>query len=384
MKIDKFTFYIFIAFGIFFSFLFYWYFPLTFIDSIYTKYQDSAFMDQNFYAYHSKRLCEIENLSLEDFNITWSSFGVTSYLTYACKALLNPMGYIVFNILFFIFSLSIFIKSIERTLQIQTTKFSLSTIFLISCSMYYIALPGKEIFSYCGVFIFAAGIVYFSNKNTLRSFIYIFFSILIVSISRPHEGLGLFVLALIFFTRIKLTLLNFLICGSIASFFLEAIVLFQVNNFFGTEFISVIDMIGFKSNIDKYLSNENIIIHFLLGPIRMFVICFGVLLTSIIPFFDFMNVNISWYFYKSFPLFLRLIEMSAGLYALFMISSKPSPINRNIITIFLYYIFFVTFFGIEQRSRYLFAAFPFFIIYFDIIKNQGKKLPWLVNNVSTK
>ena len=335
-------------------------------------------MDQNFYAYHAKRLCEIENLSFEDFNITWSSFGITSYLTYACKVSLNPMGYLIFNILFFVFSLSIFVNSIENSLQLKSS-FSFMTVLLISCSMYYIALPGKEIFSYCGIFIFSAGIVYLKNKNTLRGFLYVFLSLCIVSISRPHEGLGLMALAVIFISGIKMSILKFLVLGSIATFVLEAAVLLQVNIFFDTEFTSVIDMIGFKSNIDKYLSNENIIIHFLLGPIRMFVICFGTLLTSFIALMDFTNVSLDYYFYKSFPLFLRLVEMSAGLYALAVLAKKPSQLTKNILTIFLYYIFFVTFFGIEQRTRYLFAAFPILIIYFDIIM-AAKKLPSLVNN----
>ena len=45
----------------------FWYFPLSFLDSIYTKYQDPKYMDQNFYAYHAKRLCQTDNLTIEDF-----------------------------------------------------------------------------------------------------------------------------------------------------------------------------------------------------------------------------------------------------------------------------------------------------------------------------
>ena len=190
---------------------------------------------------------------------------------------------------------------------------------------------------------------------------------MLVSFSRPHEGFALSLLSLIFLSNIKITFLRFLFFGSIFAFAFEAIVLLLVNNFFNTGFESVTDMLAFKSEIDKYLSNENIIIHFLLGPIRMVVICFGTLITSIAPLFDILKVDMGFYFYKSIPLFLRFIEMLAALSAFFILMRNTHPNTKIILTIFLYYIFFVTFFGIEQRTRYLFAVFPILIIYFDQI-----------------
>ena len=367
MRIDRFTFYFFIAAGIFISFMVFWYFPLSFLDSIYTKYQDPKYMDQNFYAYHAKRLCQTDNLTIEDFNITWSSLGVTSYLTYACKAFSLPMGYIFFNVSFFIASLSIFLKSLSITLRRDSLNFSLFTAFLIPVSLYYVSLPGKEIFSYCGIFIFSSGIIYLENKKSFKAISYILISILLVSFSRPHEGFALSLLSLIFLSNIKITFLRFLFFGSIFAFAFEAIVLLLVNNFFNTGFESVTNMLAFKSEIDKYLSNENIIIHFLLGPIRMVVICFGTLITSIAQLFDILKVDMGFYFYKSIPLFLRFIEMLAALSAFFILMRNTHPNTKIILTIFLYYIFFVTFFGIEQRTRYLFAVFPILIIYFDQI-----------------
>ena len=378
MRIDRFTFYFFIAVGISTSFMVFWYFPLSFLDSIYTKYQDPKYMDQNFYAFHANRLCQIDNLTMEDFNITWSSLGVTSYLTYACKVSSLAMGYIFFNVLFFIGSLSIFLKSLSITLKRDSLNFSLFTALLIPVSLYYVSLPGKEIFSYCGIFIFSSGIIYLNNNKFFKAISYIMISILLVSFSRPHEGLALSLLALIFLSNIKITFLRFLFFGSIFVFIFETLVLLLVNNIFNTGFESVIDMLAFKSEIDRYLSNENIIIHFLLGPIRMIVICFGTLITSISPLFDVLKVDLGFYFYKSIPLFLRFIEMLAGISAFYLLMRNTHPNTRIILTIFLYYIFFVTFFGIEQRTRYLFAVFPILIIYFDQINylsrtNQTKE-----------
>jgi len=366
-RIDRYTFYFFIALGIFSSFLIFLYFPLSFLDSIYTKYQDPLFMDQNFYAYHARRLCHVENLTIEDFNVTWSSFGVMSYLTYACKLTSYPMGYIFFNIIFFILSLSIFIKSLTVALKKDSLNFSFITALLIPVSIYYVSLPGKEIFSYCGAFIFCSGIIYLKSKKFLKGASYILISIIVVSVSRPHEGFALFLLTMIFLTNIKITIFRFLFYGAIFSFIFEALILLLVNTFFNTEFVSIIDMLGFKSELDQYLSNENIIIHFILGPIRVIVICLGTLLTSILPLFDILKFDISFYLYKSVPLFLRFIEMFAAITAFIILLKNTHPNTKIILTIFLYYIFFVTFFGIEQRTRYLFAVFPILIIYCDQI-----------------
>ena len=129
MRLNNYTFYFFALSGITFSFLFYWLFPLTYLDMIFTKYQDAEFMDQNFYLYHANRLCLIDDLSLADFYVTWLSTGVISYLTYSCKLTGSPMGYIFFNVLFFLLSISIFIKSLQFSLQIRQRSLSLVTIF---------------------------------------------------------------------------------------------------------------------------------------------------------------------------------------------------------------------------------------------------------------
>tara|TARA_A100001015_G_scaffold321670_1_gene453904 strand:+ start:8522 stop:9694 length:1173 start_codon:yes stop_codon:yes gene_type:complete len=374
MRLKNHTFYVFVIAGITFSFLFYWLFPLTFLDSIFTKYQDAEFMDQNFYLFHANRLCLLDDLSLKDFYVTWLSTGVVSYLTYSCKLTGSPMGYIFFNILFFVTSLSIFIKSLQLTLQMKRRSLSLVTIFLLPYSLYLVSLPGKEIFSYCGMLIFTSGIIYLHNLNKIKGTFYIFLSVLIVSFSRPHEGLLLLLLAIIFLANIRITFFRFVLVGIVTSFFLEVFILSQINTILGSEFNSIIDFIGFKSEFDQYLSNENIIIHFLLGPLRIMVICFGTLITSLIPILDLTNTGLDYFFYKSFPLTLRFIEMFSVIFIFFNLFSEKnqSELTKKIIIIFLFYLFFVTFFGVEQRTRYIFTVFPILIIYFDHLKELKK------------
>lgn len=379
MRLSNYSFYIFVLAGITFSFLFYWLFPLTFLDSIYTKYQDTEFMDQNFYLFHANRLCLLDDLSLKDFYVTWLSTGIISYLTYSCKLTGSPMGYIFFNILFFLISLSIFFKSLQYTLKIKSKSLSVTTLFLLPYSIYLISLPGKEIFSYCGILIFTSGVIYLHNLNRSKGIFYIFLAISLVSFSRPHEGLALLLLTIIFFLNIRVTFFRFFVVGITTSFFLEAIFLSQLNSILGTEFNSILDFLGYKSGLDKYLSSENIIIHFLLGPLRIIIICFGTLITSLLPIFDLNYSNLDYFFYKSFPLTLRFIEMFAALFIFYKILSekKHSELTKKIIFIFLFYLFFVTFFGVEQRTRYLFTVFPILIIYFDQINVLGKGFSYM-------
>tara|TARA_B100001057_G_C22867675_1_gene957295 strand:- start:1276 stop:2316 length:1041 start_codon:yes stop_codon:yes gene_type:complete len=327
-------------------------------------------MDQNFYLYHANRLCRLDDLSIADFYVTWLSTGVISYLTYSCKLTGSTMGYIFFNILFFLLSLSIFIKSLQFSFQIKQRSLSLVTIFLLPYSLYLVSLPGKEIFSYCGMLIFTSGVIYLHNSNRSKGVFYIFLSIAIVSFSRPHEGLLLILLAIIFLTNIRITFFRFFLVGIVTSFFLEAIILSQFNSILGTEFNSIMDFIVFRAGYDQYLSNENIIIHFLLGPLRIIVICFGTLITSLLPFLNLNFIGLDYFLYKSFPLTLRFIEMFAGIFMIYKIFSekKLSELTKKIIFIFLFYLFFVTFFGVEQKTRYLFTVFPILIIYFDQLR----------------
>ena len=62
--------------------------------------------------------------------------------------------------------------------------------------------------------------------------------------------------------------------------------------------------------------------------------------------------------------------MFAAIFIIYKLLSekKQYELTKKILFIFLFYLFFVTFFGVEQKTRYLFTVFPILIIYFDQLK----------------
>lgn len=338
-------------------FFLFWLMPLAKLGAITTPYQDPDFGDSNFYLYHAAYNCAAiaEN---REYQVTWSSVGIVTYLTYSCFLTQHYLGFVVTNALLVFISYSYYLRSFRKY------SFSASIIFANALCIYTFCLllsPGKEVISFAGLCFVAGGTIrHASTRSTNQSFIknysMIALGIVVTASSRFHEaaiicaGLVIYIILRRFGYMAAIATLF----GSL--FFIDLIVEYLLNVnvetllYFGDEYSG-----GLTYYISTILISENPIMNAMLAPLRIIIVPLG----SFLNLFSARTIHDDSYFlYRDVLQRFRAIDMVIFLLAMYRsFKWRREPVFSSVVIILLS-LTAITWAGILEKSRYFFVYIP--------------------------
>jgi hypothetical protein len=364
------------AYSLFLHFIF-WHIPLASLGKLMTPIQDENYSDQNYYLFSAEKICQHANWSFDALNVTWSSTGVVGYLTLGCHLFGTEFFYILFNPLL----ISVMLAA---TLTVAfkcglKPKINLATILLAPYTLWVISLPGKEIISITGVLMVVMGLLYVScMKRWFRGLTIALIGIFFVGFNRPHEAASVFIFAAIWFINLKSPRVAVsILFGGVILIAWGSTALFTM---FGvtvpTGMLNDISLwsgssAGKSYDFDVFFSalrSDNLIVHILLGFVRVCAVLLAPLSALITPLLD---SELSYFIFRDLSQRLRLIDMILLFYCFYkgckISRSRLLPQARSTFWMlplfFLFMIYVVTFFGVSQKSRYIFQYVPLIMLW---------------------
>jgi hypothetical protein len=355
--------------------------PLLNIGSLYTIIQDPDFSDQNFYLYYAREFCHARDLTIQDYNVTWSSVGVMYYLTSLCSVSGTELIYSLVNPI--LFSGSIYFIYRELAKQFELTKIRWAILFGFPHTIYLMALPGKEILSWIGAACLIYALLLYSRPkpDVLKAIPIALVGLLVLVTNRPHE-LVIFgaALALLFPIRHRLVIGTAVVAVGVALLFTMAgasdIVAIMLDQLDARESVGMTDQYGGAlSGLEIALSSSNEFIHAALSPARalmLFLSPFSIIFRSI----NFGEIN--YFVFREIPPIIKLIDCGTAVYIFVLyyrenVSAAVRRYQRAFILIWMLTLFAITYPGLQQKSRYLFQYFP--LIMLVGLVAQGERRP---------
>lgn len=372
LKFPQAIFLIFI-FSIFLELIF-WYVPLDNIGSIKTIEQDPNFSDSNYYLYWATEFCQNPEIGVDELNKTWSSSGIIGYLTYGCRLFNTEFFYIILNP--FIFVMGIFIYKYSLKNYIDINKIGFKYLILLPYTCLIIASPGKEVISIFGYMEVITGLSLLTiNKKKLGAYLLIFCGLLILYMNRPHEMGMVMIFSILWLLGFFKNWYRIIIIGITLIYGAD----YLLSNFdFGLNIKSLNDenlwsgdSSGKLYNIDflsQILHSNNIIVHALLGPLRIILVIFSPLISLISWGYE---TDFNYYLYRDLSQKLRIFDLIFIIYVFSQIykyrisgiDCKLTKVKSLLPWFFIYMIYIVTFFGITQKSRYIFEFTPVLLLW---------------------
>jgi hypothetical protein len=343
------------------SFLF-WIVPLYQLDQIYTSYQDPDYSDQNFYLYYSRYYCESPPEDFSDFNVTWTSGGVVAYLTSACRLIGGVFGYLAFNLALFCVTFLLAVRA-GRDLSEKKPIIPALAFAAIPTTLYYVSLPGKEILSISAALLMLASIYSYEAKKKASSIIQLLSAIIISGFNRPHEAVIFLFILLGYYIFKKSNIFIIFALLVVAAGFSDAVVTNIANPLLGINLSGLQDLLVVtEEGFGKYLVSENYFIHAALAPIRILYLILGVVFTSLLALG---SVSLTPYsIFRDLPIVIRSIDFLFVI-AMFVFSRfLCKKIWRPAAFVFLGELFFISFFGVEEKSRYIINVIPLLMVSF--------------------
>lgn len=342
--------------------------PLTDIGSLYTSFQDPDFSDQNFYLYYAREFCNARDMTIRDYSITWSSTGVMYYLTNICRVGGNELLYSIVNPS--LFSLSVYLLYKEIVDRFEGIRGKWIYLFLFPHTVYLMALPGKEILSWCGAASVIYALLLFSRRrpNFLASGIFALVGLVVLVTNRPHELVILgAALALLFPMRNRLvpiavvTALGAVVLVSMAG--ASEIIDLVVDQASAREGVGMADQYGGAvASLEVALSSSNEFAHAAMSPLRalfLFFSPFAIVLRGV----DFSQL--SYFIFRDGAAILKIFDCLSAIIIFvryLRMAKKISPIlrryQRAFIGVWIISLFAITYPGLQQKSRYMFQYFP--------------------------
>ena len=335
-----------------------WFFPLYELQSLETSYQDTNFSDQNFYLYYASYFCQFPPDDIEDYNVTWSSFGVVFYLTSVCRLTGSVYTHFFANFLA-LFLVLYFAKQRLEAATGQRISLNLLSALAFPVTFLLIGMPGKELFSSLALLCITIALILW-EQSKVNSLFWLSTSILLSGFSRPHEAvilLGIFCFYL-GYRRLGFWTIFGLLFGAPVVF--ELVIATIINPLMGINLSSLSDqVVSTDEGLSSILVSENLILHVALSPIRIAYLYLGVVYKSVTLF----SFEFDWYFlFRDIPLGMRAVDLISGLIILFMMIKRRTMFLTEAVIVIMLYLFVITLFGVEEKSRYIFPLFPTLIL----------------------
>jgi hypothetical protein len=335
-----------------------WFVPLYALDSLETSYQDTRYSDQNFYLYYANYYRQFPPNDLTDYNVTWSSMGVVLYLTSVCRLTGSVYSHLFTN-LFILFVILYFAK--RRLELVCNHRISLNILSSLAFPVTFllIGMPGKEIFSCVALLCITMSLVCFEQAKW-NSLCWLGSAVILSGFSRPHEAVIIMGIYCFYIAYRSLGIWSILGLLLFAPLVFEFIITTIINPLMGINFASLSDqVVSTDEGLSSALVSENLFFHVALAPIRMAYLYLGVIYKSMLLFsFDF-----HWYFlFRDVPLGMRAIDFLSGLVVVFTMIRRRTMFLPETVIVIVMYLFVISLFGVEEKSRYLFPIFPVLIL----------------------
>ncbi|MBM4230112.1 MAG: hypothetical protein FJ184_05095 [Gammaproteobacteria bacterium] len=344
-----------------------WYFPLTVTDSIFTSDQLELYSDQNFYMHYAREFCREPPQNWADYNVTWSSHGIMIYLSSACRVGGSPFSYLLPSLISFILAFKLALKTAVRVAE-RPGSHTICAPFLIPVTLYYVLLPGKEIFSIISTLLLFSSLL-IAGDDKRRGCLCFLGALAVSFFSRPHEALIVAAIGIAFLLYRRGGLFAVALAAVFGLSSIDLLLVNVVNRLMGTSLSGFSDqLVVTPEGIGYLLVSENPLIHGALGLPRSVYLLLGVIYKS---FAALSEIQFSWYsIFRDWPIILRAVDFLF----VFNVVSRYKKYNIRIfgpaIFIFAGYLFMITLWGVEEKSRYVFPLIlPIFISSF--FKSKG-------------
>jgi hypothetical protein len=352
----------------------FWYFPLSALDKVRISYQNPDFADQNYYLFVAHQLCNREFVATDDFIVTWSAEGIIKYLYYGCRTFGSDFFFLLINPLIFIVAMIIYLRlSSSKESGVQSPP---ALLLCLPYTLILIGQPGKEVLSVVGTLIAVRGFIQIVEKQYLSALPISVVGLAIAFLNRPHEALILLVGFLIYLC-LRTSVIFTLLTAAVFSLLVPEIIKYAGQYMGFKAAIQFSDLwsstgdnrYGQVSEAANLLQSDNFIVHSLLSPVRAILL----LLSPLSTFLSDPSVNNIYYFiYRWLAQALRLIDI----FIIYFILWKVSKMWRQLklatdveillpVTIFVTSLFVISYFGVSQKSRYIFQYAPLLVLAFN-------------------
>lgn len=353
----------------------FWHFPLLSLDALQTSFQDQKFSDQNFYLHVASELCSASEWDSHDLKVTWSAVGVIGYLTYGCEIFGTEFFYIILNPVLVALA---FYSVINAAHKIGINpKIPLISVLMIPYTFLTLSLPGKETISVVGTLFSVAGLIIFEKPGIrVRGILLICIGLVVVAINRLHEaGVLLLFIALWRFGLFK-SIWRIIFIVLIGGVFADNLLGFALEN---QGAISITDEVLWSGSSEgksldlggafDLLRSDNIFLHSMLGSIRVLVVLSSPLTSLFTPFYV---GDPAYFVFRDMSQRLRIIDLIFIAFVLYKFLRDKKNKDRSLISgkiyslfpvLFVYMIFVISFFGVSQKSRYIFQYTPLLVLW---------------------
>lgn len=356
----------------------FWHFPLVTLDALTTPEQDERFSDQNFYLFSAAEICHQATWAVEDLMVTWSSFGVVGYLAGGCRVFGSEFFYIVLNPILAAGGLGLSL-AVARSCGIEPRIGPLS-VFAVPYTLLTISMPGKEIISVFGSLMVASGLLVISAKDLwLRGIVLALPGLIIVATNRPHEGVAIALFCALWlsssrsaWTRLAIPVAILFTVSSLAPTLFTALQLSATADTLTDESLWSNSSEGKSydaSGLSDALRSDNLLIHAMLGVPRVVLVLAAPLSSFLTPWSD---VEPAYFLFRDLSQRLRLVDFAFVFFA-FISALRTPPLalapaaekTRWLLpAFFLYMVYTIAFFGVVQKSRYVFQYVPLILVWY--------------------
>lgn len=355
-----------------------WHFPLLTLDALTTPEQDERFSDQNFYLFKAAELCRQATWTAEDLMVTWSSIGVIGYLAGGCRILGTEFFYIGLNPILVAGGLGLTL-AVARSCGIKP-RISPLSVFAVPYTLLTISMPGKEVISVFGSLMVASGLLVISARDLwLRGLVLALPGLAIVATNRPHEGVAITLFCALWlsssrsaWTRLAMPIAILFTAASLAPTLFTALQLSATADTLTDESLWSGSSEGKAydaSGLFDALRSDNLLIHALLGVARVVLVLAAPLSSLLTPWSD---VDPAYFLFRDLSQRLRLVDL-AFVFVAFIgalrtprLALAPAAAKTRWLlpAFFLFMVYTITFFGVSQKSRYVFQYLPLILVWY--------------------
>lgn len=356
----------------------FWHFPLDALSALTTPEQDERFSDPNYYLFKAAEVCRLPQWSTEDLMVTWSSIGVVGYLSIGCRWFGSEFFYVLANPILAAAALGIGLRT-ARSCDLQPN-IGLMSVFAVPYTLLTISLPGKEVISVFGVMLVASGLLVISaRRRWLAGFARIVPGIALVAMNRPHEAAAIGLFATLWMGSSRSLLLRVALpVGILAVASTLAPVIFSTLQLSATAETLTDESLWSGSSEGKAIDadglfammrSDNLAVHALLGVARVAVVLAAPLSSVLTPWAD---VDAAYFIFRDLSQRLRLFDLAFLAFAFVSMLRVPARTLAPIAartkwlfpSFFLFMVYVIVFFGVAQKSRYVFQYVPLILLWY--------------------
>ncbi len=351
-----------------------WHLPLINLGALMTPEQDENYTDPNYYLYVASAVCQMPTWTEDDITVTWSAVGVIGYLNYGCRWFGTEYFYILLNPLLVALALGLVVAT-GRSIGLTTT-ITLPSVLMLPYTFLTLSLPGKELISLVGALVMLSGLMLTSaGKRRPLGLLLLVAGLYIVGLNRLHEAGVLAGFCVLWLTGTLRSPVRILVLVFLASQFadelLQGVRLNQGAESLTDEILWSGSSDGKALDLDEFfgvLRSDNLFIHALMGVFRVLVVLIAPMSSLIAPPID---ANWSYFIFRDISQRLRLVDFALMLYIFICIRrSWRAPVRNRVDNdwlmmplLFFYMIYVVSFFGVSQKSRYIFQYTPVLLLW---------------------